>query len=607
MNRRNPTTAILLCSLLLVGGSTFRPALAGDGSGTSNPALLRGTFAGGYPEPCSNPAGCLRKQQRAAPVASPVSRQIQPRQIQQRQNQPSSQVPPLPLPEPVPLPAAVPSSAPVALRPAREAVSPGNCQVLRAANIYSAECVGATASQEERLLQTAPLRAPQRAGAAPSNTATPLPPLKRQSISNISALTPIDLEMPQAHAPAAPTNAVSPLVTGSIPQYTPDAAASAPAVRQQAPRRISYGYPPASDAPNVNWSLTLRGAYVEDAEGGHYEAGLVPDVSIKMPTGRGELTLNGSSDLTKELDGQFRVNSGKVSLQATHALDAQTDLSGALRLGLSQDRPTIASDGSGVVQPPQYITGSAEGEVKRRFGRFGLGLSASALREVVGKTVAADGTETDNTYRNRTGYGFGARLEYELTPILSVFEQLRADRENFDAPSASLGAISDNWTYSARTGVAAKWQAGLSGEASVGYAFRNFDDSRLQDQDSLVYGATVTYSPSGRLTLAAEFNSDISDTGDVTGATARFGNDLTLRVNYLLSEWLQARATASRNWASYAGSPTTENGYSYGLGADWYVNSHLALSADYSTGESRSSTGTTERTQRIMAGVTVSN
>lgn len=396
------------------------------------------------------------------------------------------------------------------------------------------------------------------------------------------------------------------MVTGSIGQPAADQTSAYP-VPQRAPRRASFGYPPADNSPNAHWSLTLRGGYYEDAEGGHYEAGLVPEVSVKMPTGRGELTLDGSADLSEQLDGKFRVNGGEVSVAGTHALDAQTDLSGQLRLGLSQDRPKTASDGSGIVQPPQYITGSAEAGVTRRFGRFGLELSGSALREMIGKTIAADGTETDNTYRNRTGYGFGARLDYELTPILSVFEQLRADREAYDAQSPSLGAFYDNWTYSARTGVAAKWQGGVSAEASVGYAFRNFDDGRLQDQDSIVYGAKVSYSPSGRLSLAAEYSSDISDTGDVTGATARFGHDLTLRVNYLLSEWLQARATAAKGWASYAGSPTTEDSYSYGLGADLYINSHLSLSADYAMGESSSSTGSTERTQRITAGVKISN
>ena len=78
------------------------------------------------------------------------------------------------------------------------------------------------------------------------------------------------------------------------------------------------------------------------------------------------------------------------------------------------------------------------------------------------------------------------------------------------------------------------------------------------------------------------------------------------RVGYTVNSWLALRAAANWSTARFEGSTATETGYGYGFGADYRLNRHTALTADYGYDHSDSTLNGVDDAHRITMGVTVS-
>ena len=77
-------------------------------------------------------------------------------------------------------------------------------------------------------------------------------------------------------------------------------------------------------------------------------------------------------------------------------------------------------------------------------------------------------------------------------------------------------------------------------------------------------------------------------------------------VDYDVNSWLALRALANWNMARFAGSVEQEKGHGWGLGADYKVNAHTAVTADYDYDHTQSSRNGTQEAHRVTMGVTVS-
>jgi hypothetical protein len=77
-------------------------------------------------------------------------------------------------------------------------------------------------------------------------------------------------------------------------------------------------------------------------------------------------------------------------------------------------------------------------------------------------------------------------------------------------------------------------------------------------------------------------------------------------VAYTVNSWLALRALADWNSARFVGSANTETGYGLGAGADYKVNAHTALSADYNFDHTDSSSNGVQDAHRVTVGITLS-
>lgn len=335
---------------------------------------------------------------------------------------------------------------------------------------------------------------------------------------------------------------------------------------------------------DFDWSLGLRGGIKNDGTGAAptYELIALPSVTLKHQTIRGGYDVGVSGELGYDVDGSARISSITGTAGGEYKLDALTTLAGRGTLRASQDKPDGPDYASNVAAAPIVISGDGEVSAARDLGAFNLAVRGRAAREVYGETTYDDDSTTDNAFQNTTGYGAGARLGYELTPGLVAFVDVEADYLAYDVPSPSLLVKLDNVTYAGRGGLSARFSETLELEGSLGLGYTDLGDGTLSDFSAVLYDAKATFRPDETLTLTGAFTTTISQPGTTSGATAKLTYAATGQVEYLVNPWLKLRADAQWSEAHYQGIDSDEYKWGFGAGADYLLNEHTDLTADYS-------------------------
>lgn len=358
---------------------------------------------------------------------------------------------------------------------------------------------------------------------------------------------------------------------------TRDTTANCQTCLSEPPRE--WGEPPF----DLDWSLGLRGGIKDDGTGGAptYELVALPEVTLRHQTIRGGYDIGLSGELIYEVDGNARIGSITATAGGDYRLDTLTTVGGRANLTLSQDDPNDPDIGPNVVSTPLVVSGTGEANVVRDFGALDLTLRGKLGREVHGETIYDDDTTLDNSFENTTLYGAGTRLGYKLTPGLTAFVDAGADYQLYDHPSPSLLVKLDNVTYALRGGLNARLGPTLELEGSLGFGYRDFVDGAVPDFSAVLYDAKAIFRPDETLTLTGTFSTTLSSPGTTTGATAKLQYRAIGEVAYQVNPWLRLRGDAEWSEAHYRGIDSEESTWGLGAGADYLLNEHTDLTADY--------------------------
>lgn len=334
---------------------------------------------------------------------------------------------------------------------------------------------------------------------------------------------------------------------------------------------------------DLDWSLGLRGGITDDGTGERtYELIALPSVTLKHETIRGGYDIGLSGEVSHTLDGDPRLDAVATTAGGTYQLDAVTRLEGRINISASQDDPNGSDYDANVVAAPLVLSGDTEASLTRDLGPFEATLKASAGRTTYGETVYDDDSTADNSYQNTTSYGAGSRLGFRLTPGLSAFIDAQALVEQYDEASPSLLVKLDNITYAVRGGLSGKVGETLDLQGSLGLGYRDFGDDTLGDFSAVLYDVSATFRPDETLVLTGSFTTAISSPGSTAGATAKVEYEASGEVSYLVNPWLRLRADAQWSATHYQGIDREETGWGFGAGADYLLNEHTDVTADYS-------------------------
>lgn len=356
---------------------------------------------------------------------------------------------------------------------------------------------------------------------------------------------------------------------------------------------------------NIDWSVALRGSYTKTNDGEQFDVVLAPSASFEHTGSRSQIKFDASAEVDQPVDGQIDISALRLDLSTSYALDRETTLDANANLSITQDRPGTPGLSNGIAEAPQTIVGSVDGGVTREFGRFNVGVTGAVARSLYGKTTYNDGSVADNSEQNLWTVDGGLRLGFQATPIFEIFTEANLGREMFDHPSSVLRLKPDATNTSIKAGIAGKWSEVLSAEASVGLGLRRFDAASLGEVTSHLYDARLIFNPDPTWRFTAGLTTTVAPPGPNNAGLTKVEYAANADVNYTVNSWLVLRALADWNTSTFDGSSNTEKGYGYGVGADYSVNAHTALTADYGYEHADSTDDGPQDNHRVTVGVTV--
>ena len=357
---------------------------------------------------------------------------------------------------------------------------------------------------------------------------------------------------------------------------------------------------------DIDWSLGLRGVYTHSTDDESFDLRLVPGVTLNHAGTRSTIGFDGSAELVRPSEGQIDVSGLRLSGAGTYELDSVTEVSGQANLSFTQaiaGTPGLADD---IAIAPETLSGGFGGGVTRQFGLFNVGVTGALQRDRYGPTTLNDGTVRDNADQDVWSLDSGLRVGFQATPIFEVFGQAGYGRDLFDQASTTLLVKPDASEASLRGGVTGRWNSTLEATASTGVALRRFDVDSLGEVSAQLYDASVTYTPDPTLRLTAGLATVLAPPGPDAGGTTRIGYTANAAVDYTVNSWLRLHGLAEWTKARFSGSADTESGYGFGAGADYLVNAHTAVNADYGFAHANSTANGIQDAHQVTLGVTLS-
>lgn len=385
-----------------------------------------------------------------------------------------------------------------------------------------------------------------------------------------------------------------------------DAERLAPGLYPSAPMPEGFEVPPEPSHPpvEIDWSIGLKGSFTSASDGNVFITTLNPAFSASHQGVRTDLKLDGSAVVARAGDGGMGVTSLDLDFGTETRLDRDTTVTGTASLGLSQDLPATPGLSPLITSPAAVVTGSLGGGLDRRFGQFNLGIKGSLERTLYGPTTRTDTGVTDNSSQNVWQADTSLRLGLQATPIFEVFGEASLGRDWFDSAPIS-GNKADATSRALRAGIAADWNGIWSASASVGIGHHDFDAAGLGDITTRLYDASLTYSPDSTINLKAALSTTVTPTGSDTAGTAKVAHVASADLDYTVNSWLRLRASADWGYSWLEGSSETERSHGLGAGADYKLNSHTAVSADYGYAHRDNSTSGVFDSHTVSLGVTV--
>ncbi|WP_170848506.1 outer membrane beta-barrel protein [Devosia sp. YR412] len=358
---------------------------------------------------------------------------------------------------------------------------------------------------------------------------------------------------------------------------------------------------------DVDWSVGLRGVYTNATAGERFDVQLVPSVKLEHIGTRSAVNFDASAEITRPHEGNsVDVTALRLGLQTGYQLDSVTRLNGNANFAITQQIAGTPGLAPNIAIAPRTITGGGDVGVTRQFGKFNVSLTGAAQRTSYGPTTLRDGTVIDNFEQDYWALDSGLRVGFQATPIFEVFGLAGAGRDIFDYQSASLGVSTDATDYALKGGVTGRWNSNLEVTGSAGMGLRKFDVASLGEVVSQLYDAQIAYTPDETLRLTAALATTVTPPRPDDAGTTRVDYTATAGVNYKVNSWLALRAFADWYTARFEGSANVETGHGYGLGADYTVNAHTAVTADYEFDHSDTTSYGVQDAHRVTMGVKVS-
>jgi hypothetical protein len=266
-------------------------------------------------------------------------------------------------------------------------------------------------------------------------------------------------------------------------------------------------------------------------------------------------------DFTGHVDGR---------LDVTH----DTRLLGQARLRVATDNPGSPNVQAGLAKYPVYATFGGTFGVDQNFNRLQVSAGAAVDRTVYQNSLLTDGTVTSNDDRNYNQFGGLGRVSYDLIPGLKPFGEIDGNTRSHDLLFDRNGYQRNSSGGSVRAGTSFEFSRILTGEVSIGWAARTYEDPRLLPLQGLLTSASLVWNATPLTTTKFLATTSIDET-TVPGVSGVLTHLYTAEVDHDFRRWLTAIGRFTWGTQAYQGDPRFDRIYSISGDLVYKMNRNL--------------------------------
>jgi len=262
-----------------------------------------------------------------------------------------------------------------------------------------------------------------------------------------------------------------------------------------------------------------------------------------------------------------------------------TAINAEARLYLSTDYPGSPNLPVGFAKLPVFTTYGTTVGLTQRFNHLELTAKATFDRTQYQKTLLLDGSTSSNQDRDFDQYGGAVRASYEVFPGVKPFVEVGGDTRIHELQFDRDGLQRDSKSLTPRVGTTFDIARKLTGEMSVGYLTRKFEDPTLPNLAGIVADASLVWNATG-LTTATLTASSKGEETVVQGVSGVLRRDIGVQVDHALRRWLIWTVRAGYGLDGYVGASNgsperKDTRASLGTALTYKFNRDFSLKGEY--------------------------
>ena len=321
-----------------------------------------------------------------------------------------------------------------------------------------------------------------------------------------------------------------------------------------------------------------------------------PGVTARSDWNRHALNLDFDTDITASSEIGNQVNYQDLKTRVDGRLDftRNSHLTGGFAYNsLHESRGSV--DQIGGIGPTFYNTKVIDTFYNHKFNRVSVKTGLDTVRYDYDNVETLTGLPLQMASRNHWEYMPSIRLGYEIQPEYEAFVKFVDKQAEYDTLVLSNGsgtAYNRNSTgYNALGGFAFDLTGLITGDMSLGYLERSYEDARLQSISGVNGFVNFKWRPTKLTNVTTRFSHDINETTQ-TGVAGVMASALNVGLEHELKRNVLLKAGGSYSYLDYNGYDQTtalqqnqqnrvDNLYGANVGAKYLFNRYINTDLTY--------------------------
>jgi hypothetical protein len=312
-----------------------------------------------------------------------------------------------------------------------------------------------------------------------------------------------------------------------------------------------------------------------------YVAIISPMVKIKSLWDKHRLNLNAGANLGRYAENSDEnYNDAWLEADGSFALGDSSSLFGGAGYSHKHEPRDSKESTSLGVEPTTYDVTDLRLGLRQGYGDLTLRVAGTYQALDYDNVERIGGGTVDNSDRDRSVGGLGARVSQRLDKNLSIYLQAFLNNRDYDEAMDQFGFDRDSKGYTASFGATKKFGRNNKIDAYLGWLVQDYDDYRFEQVSTPNFAASLRWYPAASYKLTASLDRTLSETTEYASSGylyTRFDTQLDKRMFNNIVGYL----SYGYGLVDYQDVGREDVINSFGVGINYYMSKRVLISGGY--------------------------